>query len=46
MVQRILLSIKDIFTKSEGDVSKIQLIAEHSANGFFEFGTDLDEHNA
>jgi hypothetical protein len=46
IVQMILLSIKDIFTKSEGDLSKIQLISEHDANGFFEFGNDLDEYNA
>jgi hypothetical protein len=45
IVQRILLSIKDIFTKSDDDMSKNQLISEHE-NAFFEFGNVLDEHNA
>jgi hypothetical protein len=46
IVHKILLSIKAIFSKSEGNVSKIQLLSEQSANDFFDIGTDLDESNA
>jgi hypothetical protein len=46
IVHKILLSIKAIFSKSEGNVSKIQLLSEQGANDFFDIGTDLDESNA